>query len=213
MSKMKGKKQGVLNAIHASASAFARHWAVAPPPPPVAPPPLVPLPPAAPASPTTLECISCRCEALVGVACVACGEINVLFLSFSWRLWVWREHEITSHVQKSTLCTPHRCTQRAPPEDAQDQGPARHELDGLHNSGRFLIRLSDSLFLAPQSDLEKKSKRHSKGLGEKRPNPGCFWFTAVGGRCFWRRKNYRVASLGSEWQKTAHTKHDTLCLQ
>jgi hypothetical protein len=37
-----------------------------------------------------------------------------------------------------------------------------------------LIGLSDSLFLAPQSDLEKKSKRRSKGLGEKRPNPG--WF-------------------------------------
>jgi hypothetical protein len=57
------------------------------------------------------------------------------------------------------------------------------------------------LFLAPQGDLERKRKRRSKGLGEKRPNPGCFWFTAVGGRFFWRRKNFRVASLGSEWQK------------
>jgi hypothetical protein len=72
--------------------------------------------------------------------------------------------------------------------------------------GRFLIRPSDSLFSAPQSDLEKKSKHRSKGLGEERPNPGCFWFTAVGGRFFWQRKNFRVASLGSEWQKMAHTK-------
>jgi hypothetical protein len=54
--------------------------------------------------------------------------------------------------------------------------------------------------------FRKKSKRRSKGLGEKRPNPGCFWFTAVGGRFFWRRKNFRGASLGSEWQKMAHTK-------
>jgi hypothetical protein len=77
-------------------------------------------------------------------------------------------------------------------------------LGGL--GGRFLIGLSASLFLAPQSDLENKSKRRSKELGEKRPNPGCFWFTAVGGRFFWRRKNFGVASLGSEWQKTAHIK-------
>jgi hypothetical protein len=64
---------------------------------------------------------------------------------------------------------------------------------------RFLVFSSTERF-------RKKSKRHSKGLGEIRPNPGCFWFTAVGGRFFWRRKNFRVASLGSEWQKTAHIK-------
>ena len=64
---------------------------------------------------------------------------------------------------------------------------------------RFLVFSSTERF-------RKKSKRRSKGLGEKRPNPGCFWFTAVGGRFFWRRKNFRVASLGSEWQKMAHTK-------
>jgi hypothetical protein len=68
-------------------------------------------------------------------------------------------------------------------------------------SGRYLVRPSDSLFLAPQSDSEKKTRRHSKELREKRPNPGCFWFTAVGGRTFWRRKNLGVASLVSEWQK------------
>jgi hypothetical protein len=66
-------------------------------------------------------------------------------------------------------------------------------------SGRFLVRLSDSLFLAPQSDSKKK--RHSKELHEKRPNPGCFWFTTVGGSFFWRCKNLRVASLVSERQK------------
>jgi hypothetical protein len=51
-------------------------------------------------------------------------------------------------------------------------------------NGRFLIRLSESLFLAPQSD--------SKGLGEKRPNPGCFWWFSHRRRRknFWRRKNF-----------------------
>jgi hypothetical protein len=87
---------------------------------------------------------------------------------------------------------------------------AQHARDGWglggRPGGRFLIRLSDSLLLAPQSDLGKKTKRCSKGLGEKRPDLGCFCFTAVGGSFFWRRKNFRVASLGSEWQKTAHMK-------
>jgi hypothetical protein len=62
-------------------------------------------------------------------------------------------------------------------------------------TGRFLIRLSDSLFLAPQSDLKKKrSKEHR----EKRPNPGSICFNAEGGIFFWRRKNFRVASSASE---------------
>jgi hypothetical protein len=65
-------------------------------------------------------------------------------------------------------------------------------------TGRFLIRLSDSLFLAPQSDLEKKATRRSKELREKRPNPGSFCFNAEGGSFFWRRKNFRVASLASK---------------
>jgi hypothetical protein len=72
-------------------------------------------------------------------------------------------------------------------------------------TGRFLIRPPGPLFLAP-GRFGKKAKRRSKGLGEKRPNPVSFWFTAVGGRPFWRHKNFRVASLGSEWQKTAHMK-------
>jgi hypothetical protein len=85
----------------------------------------------------------------------------------------------------------------------------------LSVAGRFLIRLSDSLFLAPQSDLEKKgAKCRSKWPGKKRPNPGCFWFTAVGGRFFRRRKDFRVGpSLGSEWQKNGAHGADTLCLQ
>jgi hypothetical protein len=36
-----------------------------------------------------------------------------------------------------------------------------------------LIRRSDSLFFGPQSDSEKKKKRHSKELREKRPNLLC----------------------------------------
>jgi hypothetical protein len=67
---------------------------------------------------------------------------------------------------------------------------------------RRVVALGSKLY----NDFEnrKKSKRHSKELGEKRLNLGCFWFTAVGGSFFWRRKNFRVASLGSEWQTTAH---------
>jgi hypothetical protein len=64
---------------------------------------------------------------------------------------------------------------------------------GTH-TGRKLVRLSDSLFFAPQSDSEKKEKRHSKELREKRPNPGSFWFTAVGGSFFFSD------TRTSEWQ-------------
>jgi hypothetical protein len=32
--------------------------------------------------------------------------------------------------------------------------------------------------------FRKKEKRHLKELREKRPNPGSFWFTAVGGSYF-----------------------------
>jgi hypothetical protein len=63
-----------------------------------------------------------------------------------------------------------------------------------------LVRLSDSLFFSPQSDSEEK-KRHSKELREKRPNPGSFWFTAVGGSFFQRHKNFRAGSLALEWTK------------
>jgi hypothetical protein len=45
----------------------------------------------------------------------------------------------------------------------------------LSIGGRFLIGLSGFLFLAPQSNLEKKQKLHSKGLREKRLDLGCFW--------------------------------------
>ena len=67
--------------------------------------------------------------------------------------------------------------------------------------GGFLIRLANFAHLDNQSDSEKKAKRHSKALGEKRSNPGSFWFTAVGGSFFQRHKNFRVASLASEWHK------------
>jgi hypothetical protein len=55
-------------------------------------------------------------------------------------------------------------------------------------TGRNLVRLSDSLFFAPQSDSEKKEKRHSKEPREKRPHPGSFcrqggsFFLATQGR-------------------------------
>jgi hypothetical protein len=60
-----------------------------------------------------------------------------------------------------------------------------------------------------QERFRREKKRRSEGLGEKHPNPGCFWFTAVGGRFFGRRKDFRVASLGSGLRmakKTAHMK-------
>jgi hypothetical protein len=50
--------------------------------------------------------------------------------------------------------------------------------------GGFLTRLANFAHLDNQGDSEKKAKRHSKALGEKRPNPGSFWFTAVGGSFF-----------------------------
>jgi hypothetical protein len=65
------------------------------------------------------------------------------------------------------------------------------------------------LFLAPQSDLENKKKRRSKGLGQKRPNPGCFWFT----------EDFLGDARTSEWPvwaqngKNGAHKADTLCLQ
>jgi hypothetical protein len=42
------------------------------------------------------------------------------------------------------------------------------------SSGRFLIRLSDSLFLAPQSDLEKNQNAVRKGLARNAQIRGVF---------------------------------------
>jgi hypothetical protein len=59
--------------------------------------------------------------------------------------------------------------------------PARAVVTGgsspLSAYGGFLIRLANFAHLDNQSDSEKKAKCHSKALGEKRPNPGSFWFT------------------------------------
>jgi hypothetical protein len=41
-------------------------------------------------------------------------------------------------------------------------------------AGRFLIRLSDSLFLAPQSDLEKNQNAVRKGLARNAQIRGVF---------------------------------------
>jgi hypothetical protein len=57
-----------------------------------------------------------------------------------------------------------------------------------------------------QRDSEKKPERHSKALGEKRPNPGSFWFTAKGGSFFQRHKKLGVASLVSELKENVHKK-------
>jgi MFS superfamily sulfate permease-like transporter len=65
-------------------------------------------------------------------------------------------------------------------------------------SGRNLVRLSDSLFFFSTERLRKKEKRHSKELREKRPNPGSFWFTAVGGIFFSATQELQVASLALE---------------
>jgi hypothetical protein len=54
--------------------------------------------------------------------------------------------------------------------------------------GGFPIRLAKTQHLDKQRDSEKKEKRHSKELREKRPNPGSFWFTAVGWIFFQRHK-------------------------
>jgi hypothetical protein len=56
----------------------------------------------------------------------------------------------------------------------------------------------------------KKSKTPFERAWRETPKPGVFLVhrrAAVGGRPFWRHKNlFTVASLGSEWQKTAHMK-------
>jgi hypothetical protein len=56
---------------------------------------------------------------------------------------------------------------------------------------RFLVFSSTERF-------RKKAKHHPKGPREKRPNSGSFCFNAEGGSFFWRRKNFRVASLALE---------------
>jgi hypothetical protein len=52
--------------------------------------------------------------------------------------------------------------------------------------------LANFAHLDNQSDSENRKKkakqRHSKALGEKRPNPGSFCFTAIGGSFFQRHK-------------------------
>jgi hypothetical protein len=53
-----------------------------------------------------------------------------------------------------------------------------------HAGGGFPIGLAKTQHLDKQRDSEKKEKRHSKELREKRPNPGSFWFTAVSGIFF-----------------------------
>jgi hypothetical protein len=67
-------------------------------------------------------------------------------------------------------------------------------------SGRFLIRPSDSLFLAPQSDFEKKqntarksSARNAQIRGLFAPTPKAEDFLSDT-----RHKNFRAASLASE---------------
>jgi hypothetical protein len=62
-------------------------------------------------------------------------------------------------------------------------------------------RSANFAHLDNQSDSEKKKQDHSKALGEKRSNPGSFWFTAVSGSFFQRHKDFRVASLASGCHK------------
>jgi hypothetical protein len=54
------------------------------------------------------------------------------------------------------------------------QGFIIHEMMPTASSGRFLIRLSDSLFLAPQSDLEKNQNAVRKGLARNAQIRGVF---------------------------------------
>jgi hypothetical protein len=72
--------------------------------------------------------------------------------------------------------------------------------------------LANFAHLDNQSDSEKKAKRHSKALGEKRSNPGSFWFTAVGASFFQRHKNFRVAILAAEWHKQCTSSIDCVSL-
>jgi hypothetical protein len=66
--------------------------------------------------------------------------------------------------------------------------------------------LANFAHLDNQSDSEKKAKRHSKALGEKRPNPGSFWFTAVGGSFFPATQELQSGQFGLGMAKMAHIK-------
>jgi hypothetical protein len=53
-------------------------------------------------------------------------------------------------------------------------GSAKKTLRGIASDGRYLVRLSDSLFLAPQSDLEKNQNAVRKGLARNAQIRGVF---------------------------------------
>jgi hypothetical protein len=58
--------------------------------------------------------------------------------------------------------------------DSKVDGGLREHDTLFQQIGRFLIRLSDSLFLAPQSDLEKNQNAVRKGLGRNAQIRGVF---------------------------------------
>jgi hypothetical protein len=75
------------------------------------------------------------------------------------------------------------------------------EREPTRKRGKFQLAIAAVIWLGHQipcfcstERLRKKEKRHSKELREKRPNPGSFWFTAVGGSFFFSE------TRTSEWQ-------------
>jgi hypothetical protein len=54
------------------------------------------------------------------------------------------------------------------------QGDGKNGEGGQGDGGRYLVRLSDSLFLAPQSDLEKNQNAVRKGLARNAQIRGVF---------------------------------------
>jgi hypothetical protein len=64
--------------------------------------------------------------------------------------------------------------------------------------------LANFAHLNNQSDSEKKAKRHSKALGEKRPNPGSFWFAAVGVFFSPARQGLQSGQFGLRMAQTVH---------
>jgi hypothetical protein len=80
---------------------------------------------------------------------------------------------------------------------ADQPGPTSRSARGwAGGGGRFLIRLSD----------QEKIKTPFERAWRETPKSGVFLVHRRRQKVFWRRKNFRVASLGSVWQKTAHIK-------
>jgi hypothetical protein len=77
----------------------------------------------------------------------------------------------------------------------------------LREARSFSDEVIRFLVFSPTERLRKKAKRRSEGLGEKRPNPGCFWFAmAEDFLGDWRRKKLHSGQFGLGMAKKRRTR-------